>query len=468
MNSEKDPIVHYQLRFSGKQHQSLLQHLFPGDGKEAVAVALCGRFERDGHSMLLVHRIELIPHDECERDPDFVRWKTERIIPLLEIAEKQNMAILKIHSHLGGYPKFSQTDDDSDSELFTSVFGWCDHDGVHASAVMLPDGVIFGRVFRPSMETLPFNQISIAGDEIRIFGNLDIEEDEFSLRTRQAFGDQTYQKLKKMRVGIVGCSGTGSPTIEQLVRLGVGTIVLIDPDTVEKKNLNRILNTTQHDAEHNKSKTDVLAAAIERVGLGTNVIKYNLNLYDSMEALEQLILCDVIFGCVDSVDGRHLISQLTNFYLVPYFDLGVRLDADGQGGIKGVTGSVHYVQPGCSSLFSRLLYTEKRLADENILRQNPEAFESLRKQGYVHNANVDRPAVISINMQISSTAVNEFLNRIHPYKDEVPEKYAKVTVDISGGCLMNEAESEFEQDAYSDSWAGRGDCKPFLRLMELS
>lgn len=459
--------MRYQLRIAGKHYKSLQQHLFPGDGKEAVAVALCGRYERDGVSILLTHKIELIPHNECERNPNFVHWKTERIIPLLEEAEKYNFAILKIHSHPTGYPLFSETDDESDNELFKSIFGWCDHNGVHASAVMVPDGKIFARVFTHSMETFPISKISIVSDSITIIENELETKDDFSLRTRQAFGDKTYQQLKQMKIGIVGCSGTGSLVIEQLVRLGVGSIIIIDPDIVENKNLNRILNTTIEDAKEGRYKTDVIYDAINRFGLGTTVQKYNVNIFDDRKVLDNLITCDVIFGCVDSVDGRHLISQLTNFYLVPYFDVGVRLDADGKGGIKSITASIHYIQPGCSSLFSRKLYTSKRLADENLYRQNPDDFKELEKQGYVHNANVDRPAVISINMQISSMAVNELLNRLHPFKDELPEAYAKVTMDYTGGCIMNESENDFEQDLVSDKWVGRGDCKPFLRLIEL-
>lgn len=467
MNLKKDQVVLYQLRIAGKHYKSIQQHLFPGDGKEAVAVALCGRYERDGISVLLTHKIELIPHNECERDAQFVNWKTERIIPFLEEAEKNNLAILKIHSHPTGYPEFSKTDDQSDKELFTSVFGWCDYDGVHASAVMAPDGSIFGRVFTHELASFPIEKISVAGDVIKIFENKKSVEDDFSLRTRQAFGDDTYTKLRHMKIGVIGCSGTGSPTIEQLVRLGVGTIVIIDPDFVEKKNLNRILNTTMKDAENGRSKTDVLNDAIGKIGLGTTVDNHNTDIYDSRKALEALISCDAICGCVDSVDGRHLISQLTNFYLVPYFDLGVRLDADGVGGIKAINASIHYIQPGCSTLFSRKLYTSQRLADENLHRQSPEDFEALEKQGYVHNANVDRPAVISINIQISSMAVNELLNRIHPFKDEDPENYAKVTMDYTGGCIINQAEDEFEQDSIAAKWVGRGDCRPFLRMMEL-
>ena len=72
--------MQYQLRVSGKHFQKLQQHLFPGDGKEAVAVALCGRYEKNGLSVLLTHKIELVPHNECKRFEDYIQWKTEKII----------------------------------------------------------------------------------------------------------------------------------------------------------------------------------------------------------------------------------------------------------------------------------------------------------------------------------------------------------------------------------------------------
>ncbi len=459
-----------QLRISGKHYTAIKQHLFPGDGKEAVAIILCGRHENGNLSILLTHKIELIPYHECERTEEYVSWRTERIIPLLEEAGKKNMAILKIHSHPTGYQRFSATDDKSDYEFFRSVFGWCDYDGVHGSAVMLPDGKIFGRVFTPDLKVYPLSKISIAGDLIEIWSEKELtsKDDDFALRTIQAFGEGTYNKLKQMKIGIVGCSGTGSPTIEQLARLGVGTIVIVDPDKVEKKNLNRILNTSMYDVKKARRKVEVLAESIKRIGLGTNVIAFCDNAFDNKSALMELISCDVLFGCVDSVDGRYLISQLTNFYHVPYFDIGVRVDADGVGGIKNILANIHYIQPGCSTLLSRRLFTTKRLFDDSLLRQDPVEFAKREKQGYVHNANVDRPAVISINMQISSMAVNELLNRLHPFKDDSPGSYARVMMDYCGGCIENTKEEDFEQDESANKWAGRGDCKPFLRMSELT
>jgi molybdopterin/thiamine biosynthesis adenylyltransferase len=458
-----------QLRISGKHYKQLLQHLFPGDGKEAVAVALCGRFERDGISILLTHKLELIPHEECQRDGDYVHWQTDRIIPFLEEVEKKNMAIVKIHCHPGGYPRFSDIDDRSDGELFPSVFSWSETESVHGSAVMLPDGRIFGRVFTKEMEELPFDKVSVSGDAIKTWYHSNNSSlDEFSIRTIQAFGEGTYNRLKKMKVGIIGCSGTGSPLIEQLVRLGVAEIVIADPDLVETKNLNRILNTRMKHVENREKKVFVIKEAIESIGIGTKVTVYDKNLYDSPEALNDLITCDVIFGCVDSVDGRHLLSQLTNFYLLPYFDVGVRLIADGEGNVHTIVASVHYIQPGCSTLLSRKMYDAERLRAEATKRQNPETYQQLLQEKYIQGVEVDRPAVISINMMISSLAVNEFLNRIHLFKDDCPSHYAKVMIDYCGGCIENVSEKRFDQDAYAATWAGRGDCKPFLRMPELS
>ncbi|HRN72632.1 MAG TPA: ThiF family adenylyltransferase [Ginsengibacter sp.] len=458
-----------QVRISGFHHEVLRQHLLPVDGREAVAVALCGRFSDAESEILLVHDLTLIPHDECySREPDLLHWSTERIQHYFERIGKTDFALLKIHSHPGGYDKFSSTDDNSDNEFFDSAFGWAINDKPHASAVMLPEGKIFGRFFFSDLHHEPIDKILVAGDTIQKYSNSKkINKADFALRTIQAFGERTYQSLSELTVGVVGCSGTGSPVIEQLVRLGIGKLVLVDPDIVERKNLNRILNTTNEDAKKGKPKVIALADAIKKVGLGTVVDARQANLYDDVETLKALINCDVVFGCMDSVDGRHLLNQLSSFYLLPYFDLGVKLEANGFGGIDKICGSVHYLQPCKSSLITRGVYTTEDLRASSQFRKNPEEFENLRKEAYIKNVNVNNPAVISVNMQVASHAVNEFLNRIHPFKAENPSNYAASTIDFTEGYIVNSAESDFEQDTYLKKKSGRGDMLPFIEMSEL-
>lgn len=466
--------MQYQLRISGLHHEQLRKHLLPGDGKEAIAVALCGRFSNERVTMLLVHELLLIPHSECVRKPDLIQWPTERVAPLLEKAMKKDLGILKIHSHPGWYNQFSSIDDISDEEFFTSVFGWVDGNDPHASAVMLPNGEIFGRVFFPNLSSTILSKVSIAGNQVISWGSqTKVRVDEMSKRTAQLFGDGTYQALRSLRIGVVGCSGTGSIVIEQLNRFAVGGLVLVDPDPIEEKNVNRIINARKSHAVDGVLKVDLFKETIDQTGFETDVKIYPVNLFDSLEAINELISCDVLIGCMDSADGRDLLNKISTFYLIPYLDMGINIESDGKGGINKIEGSVHFIQPGLSSLISRGVYTLEDIKAESILRKNPEEYARLisaeRKNGhkYIKDVKVERPAVISINMQIASIAVNELLNRIHHFKFSDLHETAKISVDITDNFIVAEKEEDFKVDDFLAKRIGRGNLSPMLESFEI-
>jgi hypothetical protein len=461
--------VQYQFKISGFLHHRVYQHLIPGDGMEAVGILLCGQHYSNDHCILLAREFHPIDYDQCERGGDFVRWKTELIIHLLEKANKQNLSLLKIHSHPGGFNEFSRIDDESDNKLLPSVYGWMDGDQPHGSCVLLPDGEIFGRIISMHKGHTPFSRILLAGHEIKIWPDilLDVRtlDEEITLRNRQTLGEGTAALLKSMRVGVVGASGTGSPVIEQLARLGVGELILCDPDVVEFKNLNRILNTTHHHAETTRVKVEVIAESINNIGFQTRITTYGVNLYDSKEAIKDLARCDVLFGCMDSVDGRHLLNQIATFYIVPYFDLGIKIEADGLGGIDQINGVVHYLQPGGSSLLTRGSYSMKSLEAAGLKRKNPEEYNRRVAEKYIVNLPVERPAVISINMQVASTAVNEFLDRIHRFKNSAPSSRAVTWIVITENLSIYEDDGQ--PDPYLEKRVGRGDMIPILEMPEL-
>jgi tRNA A37 threonylcarbamoyladenosine dehydratase len=76
--------------------------------------------------------------------------------------------------------------------------------------------------------------------------------------------------LGRFSVCIIGVSGTGSIVAEQLARLGVGEIILIDFNKLEKRNLNRILNATL--AHVGMQKVEIFADAIRRYRADCDVI----------------------------------------------------------------------------------------------------------------------------------------------------------------------------------------------------
>ena len=459
--------MEYNLSIGGDHYEELKKHLYPGDGNEAVALALCGYRETNSFLKFTIYKIHVIPYSECIiRKPDLINWKTNSIIPLLIEAEKYGLSILKIHSHPTGFPNFSETDDKSDLELFSSVYGWIEHKRPHMSAIMLPSGEIFGRIIHNSLKSSPIHKIAIAGKEFKIwFNNKDISNvDEFSLRTSQAFGEQTIQILKNMKICIVGCSGTGSPTIEQLVRLGIGEIVLIDPDKVEIKNLNRIINTRRIDAEKGRYKTEVLKERIEKIGLGTIVKSLPVNFIGNKDALNEIISSDFVFGCMDSIDGRHYLNNICNFYIIPYYDLGVKLKSNGKGGIEYILSSFNYIEPGKSSLLARGVYTDMELKSANMKRNNPLEYIEQKKMNYMVDVDLNSPAVISVNMVISSLAVCDFLDRIHTFRTGNKEEYDVTRVSLHDWYIQNHKDTNV--DYYSPKFMGRGDMEPFLNLQE--
>ncbi|MEJ0103142.1 MAG: ThiF family adenylyltransferase [Bacteroidota bacterium] len=454
-----------RIRISGIHYDQLRKHLFPGDNKEAVAVALCGRSKSEDNHTLLVKELLLIPYDACyERRDDFVHWPTSLINPLLEKASGKNYAILKIHCHPGYYEKFSDIDNESDYSLFTSIHAWLDDDLPHGSCIMLPDGRLFGRFFNAAIQPEIVQQISVTGSDIYnwFYNNSREVFEELHLRNMQTFGKKTVALLNKLKIGVVGCSGTGSPVIEQLKRLGVGELVLVDPDFIDKLNLNRIIGSTLEDAKQKRMKVDIMTRGIEETGFGT-LTKSFPSIISSRQVVKELAECDILFSCVDGAEGRHILNMISAHYLIPLFDMGVKLQADGNGGIQGIFGSVHFIQAGGSSLLSRGQYNLDTLRSEAIKRTNKEEYE---KNRYLAQVNEYSPAVISINMQVAATAINEFLSRIHPYRNMANSDVDIVRI-MFGDCTTY-YESDSEPCPYFSKLIGKGDIEPLLNNPELS
>jgi len=452
----------YQLRFTSQQVDELHAHLFPGDGNEAVALVLCGRRDAPETHVLCASKLLFIPHNKChDRGPLRVHWPTDLGRPIYDEAMRKHMAVLKIHSHPGYYRQFSEVDDASDLELFSSLHCWTDDGMPHASAVMLRNKEIFARVVTAALEFVPIDRILIAGDAISFFDHSPPHRTVAAKdqRTAQAFGEKTVELLNSLRVGVVGCSGTGSWIVEQLARLGVGELILVDPDVVEHKNLNRIVNSTLEDAEARTAKVQSLSLAIARMGTCTRVTARQENLYN-LGVLRELATCDVLFGCMDSVDGRDLLNRSAAFYIIPYFDLGVRLDADGHGGVNVACGSVHYLLPGGSSLLSRRVYTPEVLRVANLRRTNPDQFESEVAEGYIKGVKVESPAVISINGLCATMAVNNLLARLHPFRIDSNGEIRHQWFDLVNGVFGTNPDGNACRAL--QRYVGRGDMEPFL------
>ena len=119
-------------------------------------------------------------------------------------------------------------------------------------------------------------------------------------------GEKGQQKLLESRVVIIGAGGLGSPAALYLAAAGVGTIGVVDMDTVEESNLQRqILHSTE---TIGKNKVDSAEKTLSALNPDVNVITYNtlLNKDNAIDIIENY---DVVVDGTDNFQTRYLIND---------------------------------------------------------------------------------------------------------------------------------------------------------------
>ncbi|KAI0759563.1 hypothetical protein BD413DRAFT_596195 [Trametes elegans] len=122
----------------------------------------------------------------------------------------------------------------------------------------------------------------------------------------QGFGLQGQVKLQKASVMVIGAGGLGCPALQYLAAAGVGTIGIVDHDTVEMSNLQRqILHT---EARVGMPKVLSAAEAIRNINSRVQVHTHTTAL-SSTNAAELLAPYDLILDCTDNLPTRYLLSD---------------------------------------------------------------------------------------------------------------------------------------------------------------
>jgi len=108
-------------------------------------------------------------------------------------------------------------------------------------------------------------------------------------------------KLLSSRVLLVGAGGIGGAAAELLARMGVGTIVIVDPDVYDETNLNR-QNFACSDVL-GVSKVDVTADRILEINCDVEVIRRHMTA-DSENLPELVTGADAVIDALDTLDDR--------------------------------------------------------------------------------------------------------------------------------------------------------------------
>jgi molybdopterin-synthase adenylyltransferase len=150
------------------------------------------------------------------------------------------------------------------------------------------------------------------------------------------FGEAGQEKLKAAKVFIAGAGGLGSPISIYLANAGIGTIRIVDQDTIELSNLNRqILHWPK----------DIGRAKVDSAREKLSAMNPDLKLEAIRETMDESNLTqltegfDIIVDAMDNIKTRYLLNQAAFRHNIPFV----------HGAIYGLEGRVMTVIPGKSA-----------------------------------------------------------------------------------------------------------------------
>lgn len=218
-------------------------------------------------------------------------------------------------------------------------------------------------------------------------------------RTRLAFLGDNAHKLSHAVVTVVGGGGGGSHIAQQLAHLAVGTVVIIDPDIIERSNINRLPCCRYTDLR--RPKAIVLAERLD--ALGSRMVPVVARAEDPL-GRRWLERSDIVIGAVDGIRTRSNVERICRNALVPYIDIGLGIDVDDNGAVRAIGGQVV-----TSLIDGPCLRCVDVITDAAIIADREE---------YVVGAPDQQ--VISMNGVLASQAVNHALALITDYAPSFP------------------------------------------------
>jgi hypothetical protein len=338
---------------------------------------------------------------DLDRSSGIVSFRPRYISRALDVLANGPLGAGFIHSHPRGQGAYPSPSDDDMDEYFADLFKPYGNSRPYCSLIINQDDdgtlAISGRVY--DCEWIPvralmcpaFPYLRVTDESVHFRATPEVDDKpqataagSVTARLDQLFGTFAAKTLSDSTVGVVGCSGTGSPAVECLARARVGRLVIVDPKLFSPPKLERMHGSVFSDTMTDPplEKVRIMRRMILEINPAAEITAIRGNILDDM-VTNELLRCDVILGCTDTHHGRAALSDLAARFLVPSIDVGVLLDG-GKGKVTAQLVEVTKYAPGLPCAFcSRCVETwpiavECMSAEERTQRKEAAALAKAR------------------------------------------------------------------------------------------
>jgi molybdopterin/thiamine biosynthesis adenylyltransferase len=361
------------------------------------------------------------PTDWELQHPDQLRPSAVYCSRAISHAINHNAGLLFVHSHPD--PRFpvglSPTDVNAIHALgeeFARLI-----DGPFGAIVISPNGWA-GVLWTPA-GLVHIDRIWSVGRNLQLLSPPQPGKDSpLDARQRDALGI-IHDRVRILRVGVVGAGGLGSPMAEQVVRMGAREALLVDPDRLDTpSNVRRVLGSTVRDMERHPPpfKVDIVGDHLESLGFDVVVRRIPADVRTE-RAYRALLDMDVVLNGTDTHGSRAMVNELASTYLLPVIDVGVRVSARGDARLAGLVAEVRVLTPTTPCLWCRGTINADMIRIENLPAAER---EQLRREGYAPDTmGAPVPSVMALTMLGSSMATCALLTLLSEDGAVVPPGY---------------------------------------------
>ncbi len=406
-----------EVRLIQPQWEQLEQILLKHHEVETKCFLLCKTLEHGDNVALLVHKLISMPDDAYEhRSSGLVVTRREFVHQLLVRCAEENLSMLEAHTHpWSASVRFSGIDMNSDARKFLATQSMSPPFR-HATMVFGGDMSFEGHLWDYHRQRMdPIDRVKVAGlsQQLRYptgvaRPSLVQAQREIFDRQIRAFGEAGQEMLRNLTVGIVGLGGLGSQIAQGLALLGVGHLILVDPDILEPSNANRVVCINRRHVTKRLPKVNAISRMLKQLCMTPPKVTSIETAVTEPQAWQALLWTDVLVGAVDSATARQFLNCLSVCGLIPYLDAGVGVKAQ-DGRIQAGGGQVRVVLPGTSFCLTCLGQEVAQQVEEQL---TPEQRELSQRLGYIQGERIPNPQVVFLNGVLASLLVWELVKLV--------------------------------------------------------
>lgn len=346
------------------------------------------------------------------------RWISASVSRAIEA----RAGLLFVHAHPDPEypPTLSEADIEATRALATTIGPILE--GPFGAAVVHPAGWAASVWIEESL--VPVDRIAGIGRTIRWLSPAPTSRDraDLDLRQRDALG-RAHDLLRALTVAVVGVGGLGSPIAEQLVRMGVERVILVDPDILDTpSNLRRIFGSRSLDlfTTSPSRKVDIVGRHLDELGLGTDVHRVFGDVRDET-VFRELLGADVVINATDTHGSRATVNELASAYVLPVVDVGVRAGAKTTGDLAGLAAEIRVLTPTTPCLWCRQAISADAIRADNLPGAERERLE---REGYlVGVGGPAEPSVIALTVLGAGLATSALLGLLTEEGEACPSAY---------------------------------------------